>query len=199
MKVKLLDRTIEVSDENKDIHTIPNLIRKEMEKANLYISYMIIDGEEIYEDYDEYLLEHGKDIEEIVVKARTLKELVLEVLISSDQYIKRMAPAVQVLADDFYREEVEVWDKLSQLIEGIQWLMDSFTMIDRIPTLIDLIGDYVAWNEYAQNIKALQEMVAVMEEPIQFKDSILLADLIKYEILPLLASMQNKLKKIVAR
>lgn len=196
MQLKLLGRIIRLPAKN-DAESVSNLIQTELQRANLYLSAMVIDGTEIYDDYNEYLSEHWENVHEIEVKTRTLKELVQEILISAVQYLERIEPEIQLLADDFYREDIAAWEKLSQLIEGIQWLLDTFMMIDKIHNLNDLLPDYSAWNDYAQNVGELQTKVAAIAEAVKDRDSILLADLLQYELLTLFQSMRENLSGII--
>ncbi len=69
-------------------------------------------------------------------------------------------PEIEILADEFYKQPSrESWHKLTQLIEGIKWIIDSFVIIDNNPELKDIVNSYEEWNLYAKDIHELSELM----------------------------------------
>lgn len=198
MKIHILYKVLEYEN-NKDIlDDIFNEINNIISNENLVFSHLIIDGIDIYEDHYDYFMDNIKFIEEVKVVAKTVKEILEEIILSTIDYIERAMPEIEILADEFYKEpSKESWHKLTELIGGIKWIIDSFAIIDNTLELKDIVDSYEEWNLYAKYIYELGELMGEFEEILENNDLVSIADILSYEIVPLFKGMQEKLEKLV--
>lgn len=176
------------------IEKITDILTDEMEKTNKVIKSLEIDGLELYQDYFEYILDNLNYIENIKVKLITYKELVGETLVGTIDYLQGAAEEIVPLSEAFYAEPTkEAWDDFSDLLEGINWIISVFNLIDNDKTLIETLPSYEIWNLYAKDILTLNELIPQMNDALNSKDNTLLADLMMYEILPLYEDMREQL------
>lgn len=176
------------------IEKIADILTDEMEKTNKVIKSLEIDGLELYQDYFEYILDNLNYIESINAKLITYKELVGETLVGTIDYLQGAAEEIVPLSEAFYAEPTkESWDDFSDLLEGINWIISVFNLIDNDKTLIETLPSYEIWNLYAKDILTLNELIPQMNDALNSKDNTLLADLMMYEILPLYEDMREQL------
>jgi hypothetical protein len=176
------------------IEKIADILTDEMEKTNKVIKSLEIDGLELYQDYFEYILDNLNYIESINAKLITYKELVGETLVGTIDYLQGAAEEIVPLSEAFYAEPTkEAWDDFSDLLEGLNWIISVFNLIDNDKTLIETLPSYEIWNLYAKDILALNELIPQMNDALNSKDNTLLADLMMYEILPLYEDMREQL------
>jgi hypothetical protein len=170
------------------------LIEKEMKKQKLEISYLIINGEPIYNNYKEVIKDRMDLIATIEVIAKDLKKLVDDILLSAQNYIEKGLVPLQKLANSFYQKSSnECWSELADLFEGIQWLWDMQKQIGNFRKLDDFVAKHEVWNEYVQSIRTMETMMPELERAVANKDTILIGDLILYEIKP---AFENALEKL---
>lgn len=196
VKLKLIvDGNIYFLEKDEEIiEKITDILIDEMKKTNKVIKSFEIDGLELYQDYFEYILDNLNYIENIKVKLITYKELVGETLVGTIDYLQGATEEIVPLSEAFYAEPTkESWDNFSDLLEGLNWIISVFNLIDNDKTLIETLPSYEIWNLYAKDILALNELIPQMNDALNSKDNTLLADLMMYEILPLYEDMREQL------
>ena len=198
MKMYILDKTIEYKNHKDSIDQIFEEINNTVNNKNLAFSHLIIDGIDIYEDHYDYFLDNINYIEDVKVIVKTIREISQDILLSTIDYIKRAMPEIEILADEFYKEpSKESWYSLTELIEGIKWIIDSFVVIDNEPELKEIVNSYEEWNLYAKDIHELAELMGEFEEILENADFVSTADILSYEIVPLFRKMEEKLEKLI--
>ena len=94
---------------------------------------------------------------------KELKELVGEILTTTDDYIENALPLVRELGEDFYKEASrENWDELINLFDGIAWIIETITEIDSIKNLENVINEYETWNEYVYTVLQLKPLLEML-------------------------------------
>jgi hypothetical protein len=166
---------------------IQNLI-----SSTYYFSHFIINDKEIYEDPEYYLSENLYQIKKIEVIAKTAKELINDVLLTAEEYIERAMPEIQILIKEFYNTpSSKSWDKFVQLLEGIQWLNQIMTSLE------ELRERPSNWMCYIECYRTLQDEMKNLEEALEFKDHVLVADIIQYEIYPVFETLLIEIQKTI--
>lgn len=127
-----------------------------------------------------------------------IEQLVNETIDSAFEYVKNGVSAVSFLADEFYAmPDINTWDKLIALFEGIQWLIKSLAQIDALENLERVIINYAVWNEYVKTVVELGGLMPVLEEAMLKKDNVLIGDILLYEIQPNFETVIEKLGFLV--
>jgi len=199
MNIYVLDKVLNFKNDPEIIEQIFDSINEEIQKEDLQFSHLIIDGEEIYNDFDSYIIENIEDIIKIEVAAFSLQEMVKESIISNEKYVKNAIPIISKLSEEFYQKPKEsTWSQLTDLFEGIQWIIQSITQINSIESSSDIVSDYGVWNEYVQEMSKLNGIVSELEGAIVNNDNILIGDMLLYEIIPVFETMVKKLDLLIS-
>lgn len=173
------------------VNQVMDFITNFMEK-DVYYSHMIADGAEIYEDGVAYLKVHLSDIQRLEVKTKTLADFVHDNLLSAKEYLERAIPLVIHLTDRFYQNPSDDdWHEFNELLNGIEWLEQMVTAMDRAEPHLENREDF------STIFSSLQEELKGLEEALKNKDNVLIADLILYEILPLLKELSSEIEKTI--
>lgn len=152
-----------------------------------YYSHLIVDGEEIYDDPENYLFQSLESITRIEVAVKTVQEFVNEVLIMAMDYFLVAIPEMTVLADGFYKNPTsEDWMSFSSMLEGMQWLNHSIDLIDKAKERP------MNWDECIKLAVQLQMELKNLEDAIENTDYVLIADIILYELLPIYKDLQTE-------
>ena len=164
----------------------------ELLKENYYFSHFLADGIEVYEDHEEYLTVNVDRIEKLEVIAKTEKGFLNDILLSTEDYLKRAKPELALLPDGFYSNpSPEVRSSFSQLMEGLQWLDEMLSVIDKSN---ERPSDWNTCMELSQSMKA---EILNLSEAVDNSDNILIADIIQYEFIPIFESLETELGKTI--
>lgn len=164
----------------------------ELLKENYYFSHFIVDGIEIYEEHEEYLIVNVDRIEKLEVIAKTEKEFLNDILLSTEDYLKRAKPELASLPDGFYSNPSPgVRSSFSQLMEGLQWLDEMLLVIEKSN---ERPMDWDMCMELSESMKA---EIVNLSEAVGNSDNILIADIIQYEFIPLFESLETEVGKII--
>ena len=197
MVIKIMDTDKVFENKDSEISKVFDYINSNLENKNVFLKSLEIDGIEIYEDYYEYFIENINFIEEVKVNFQILSELVRDTLHSSYEYIERAVPLIEALSNSFRKGPTEKsWNELENLFSGIEWILESYSNIDRYKNLNELISNYYIWNEYVMEIEKLRLTLPVFFDAVKNQDSVLISDILMYEINPIFQDMNEKLKEM---
>lgn len=195
--MKLIINKFSIVKDFNSVNDLFDFINIMLDESQYELDYFIIDGKKIDCDYFEYLDMNLDQLSEIEVIIKDLKTRVDEILITSNEYMANAIFSLKSLANEFYQMPgSESWSKLVDLIEGIQWLLATQKRIDEFVQLDRLISDYEVWNEYVQIMKNIEMNLPEFENAIINKDTVLIGDLISYEIQPIFKNAIEKLSLI---
>lgn len=197
MKLTIDENIYFLEKDGEIIEKIADILTDEMEKTNKVIKFIEVDGLELYQDYFEFILDNLDYIENVNVKLITYKELVGETLLGTIDYLQGAAAEIEPLSEAFYTQPTrEAWEEFTDLLEGINWIISVFNLIDNDKSLIETLPSYEVWNLYAKDIFTLNELIPQMNDALNSKDNTLLADLMMYEILPIYDDMREQLMSL---
>lgn len=192
------NQILEFNNDKNEIDKILNEIEKEVTKTSKVLNSMIVDDYEIFSDYYDYFLDNIKSIGKVEVISFTYKELVNDTLTSTLDYLKRTPELIENLADNFYKNpDRKSWSELNDLLEGITWLISTFSSIDNDRNLNDVVSNYESWNLYSKEIISLSEIIPDFEDALSSQDNVTIADILSYEIQPKFNAMAERLSKMV--
>ena len=197
MVIKIMDINKVFENKNSEISKIFDFINNTLEYKKVFLKSLEIDGIELYEDYYEYFIENINFIEEVKVNFQILSELVRDTLNSSYEYIERAVPLIEALSNSFRKGPTEKsWNELENLFSGIEWILESYSNIDKYSNLNELISNYYIWNEYVVEIEKIRITLPDFLDAVKNKDSVLISDILIYEINPIFQAMNEKLKEM---
>ncbi|HWR45772.1 hypothetical protein [Sporomusa sp.] len=179
MQIKILDKVYECENQIAAVGTIFDQVQQLLTQSNTSLSSFEIDGVELYSDYDQYIIEHIENIKIIVINVKTLKELMDDTLNSIQEYIIRAIPEIDKMVDEFYQGVSQnTWDKFSQLLEGLQFIINS----------LNTIGDNQDWYYNASQFELVKQnllrQIIMLQQAMESQDRVKLSDALLYEIIP---------------
>ncbi len=198
MQVWFLDRTYNYSNDAGSVKELFSNIDNLLADPQYILTGMIIDNMEIYENYIEYITERIDEIKTIEIVIDTVESTIDSILESMSKYLDRAVPELELLAGDFYTgedEEVSI-EKLGQLVEGIQWILNMIYYTDKNKALHGILGSSSIWNECSSCGTRLSEEFDNLKEAMGSIDMILIADILKYEITDIFTSINQCIKQI---
>lgn len=199
MKIYVDNQTLEYINDKCNIDEILNEIDSRISKSSKILSSMIIDGVELFSDYIDYFLDNIDSIEKVEVILLTYIELVNEILRSTLNYLKRTPELIENLANSFYKSpDRNSWSDLNDLLEGIGWLISTFSSIDNDRNLNDIVSNHESWNIYSKEVISLSKILPDFEDALSNQDTVTIADLLSYEIQPKFNSMTEKLSELLS-
>lgn len=192
MKIKIVDKVLNYENKLDLIDELFQQINQLLEKENYYFSYLIVDNVEVYNDFETYFSENIKTIENVVVKVSTKKEFQNELFLSIESYLKRAIPEMNVLVESFYQgANNDSWENFSDFVEGVQWIVSAIITIDEVNNHPD------NWNSYLEIISSLEYELGNLHNALENKDEVLIADIIQYEIIPKLQSLEGEITSTI--
>ncbi|MFY9121134.1 MAG: hypothetical protein WAO57_12510 [Syntrophomonadaceae bacterium] len=198
MKIKLRQEVWEIENSRQNAEAILRSIEDALDKGDWQLSYLIINGEKVEDNYADYISEHINEIQEIEVMVLTLSEVVQDTIVSTEQYLARALPLITELAESFYQKaDNDAWLSLTDLVEGLQWIIKTMAQIDSLTNLNSLLKDHKGWNEYLQEAAQLNNVIPELGAAIENKDNILLGDLLLFELIPTFEKMRVKLQPLI--
>lgn len=157
--------------------------------AQHFLSHLIADGKEVYENFEAYLTQHVDEIKKLTVVTQTIEKFVNSSLKLARDYLVKAIPTLSSLSDSFYQAPSSTdWQTLANLFAGISWLDKMTHTIESTKSLPE------KWSAFKMALEHVHEQLAEMEAAMQSKDQILIADLLQYEFLPLFMQMAETLK-----
>ncbi|MPW24777.1 hypothetical protein GC105_03100 [Alkalibaculum sp. M08DMB] len=200
MYIHIQNEVIEFKNDIQLIEEIFSTINNCLEKESLEFSHLIIDNNSIYDNFYDNFVQNIDNIQKVEVAIKTITDLVNDTLLSTFKYIENAMPLISELAEEFYQKTNEdTWSQLSDMLEGLQWIIETLTNIDEIKDLKTIVNDYSIWNEYVQAVSNLTNIVPELETAMIGKDIILIADILLYEMIAVFENMHAKLKFLVPR
>ncbi len=177
------NKEIVMLEESVSVDKVISAIHQLIVEKDYILTSMNIDGIHISDNYDETILKNLGKINSIILDVRTKKELETEMIVEMIQYLERALPAMDILINNLYKSGIEIrWDLFTDFIEGASWLI----------TAIEFITSTVQLSEGNSLLDVLKELNTAVEN----HDSILMADILMYEIKPYYSIILKQLENI---
>jgi len=181
------EELIEIENNDSGLEKLLQIIEQKAIASELIFSHLVIDGVEIYEDFADYLQANFQNLKDIHLEFLPLQQFLQDILQSTGQYLDGVIATIDNLASAVYNQvDSETWQQIDFLLEGIQWLGETFRVMDSLPNLADMLKDYEQWNLYARDLQELEVVTASLSEPLQFADHVTVGDIMLYEIKPVM-------------
>lgn len=194
MQVHILDQVYQYDNRKEEVPQLIEKIETEINTAELIFSHLVVDGEEVYENHGDYLESHIDDIQQIEVEARSVNQLITDILESMDQYLSRCKAFVEPLANQFYQAaDEERWQSFADLLEGMQWLLQS------VDTLTQQFAEKLQDHRtpLATSNEQIKSVMHTMQTAVEQSDETMIADILLYELLEELEKLHMQTKSMI--
>jgi hypothetical protein len=183
------DELITLDNAKDSINKIFELINEKMKDAELVFSHLFIDGIEVFEDFEDFIIEHLYSITTIEIVMKPKMVLIKETMESIQSYLDRSIPALEELVEEGYRNFSErTWSGINQLAEGMQWILQFMAITSELNNLPN------NWPMILESIKKCQIGFTQLLEAIEDQDTILILDIISYEVKPAYELLEGELE-----
>lgn len=188
MQIKIWDEVFECPNEMAAIETVFEQINQLLADSTQRLSCLEVDGVEVFEDYSQYIVSNLSDIQTIVVKVKTLKELMDDTLISIHGYLERAIPEIEKIVDDFYHGvSQDTWNRFAQFMEGLQFIIDA----------LESVSQHQEWYYNAAQFVLVKDnllkQIIILQEALESQDRVRLSDALLYEIIPSFKALMQEI------
>ena len=188
MQIKILDKVFVCDNEVTAIENVFNTINQLIADCDQKLSCIAVDGVEVFEDYGQYIMDNLAQIKTIHVKVKTLKELLLDAFISIEEYLSRVIPEIEIMANEFNHEVGEgTWNKFTQLLDGLQFILNTLSVIQVHPELCSNA------DKFAETKRTIENQIAFLQEALENQDRVSIGDILLYEIMPCLVNLNHEI------
>ncbi len=191
MQVTISNIVFEVKRTIPDVKTMFSKIDEAMSDFGVYFSHLVIDGVEVTDAPQEYVVKNIKNISNIEVAFLSQDQYFGQVVSIMNNFIEKAAPSLKEVADEFYgKPDSETWDRFEACINGIS-------------SLLGIINSLVA----APEITGKAEAIAVLGESIglhlenlhtaaKLNDFTLMADILNFELVKFLEKLHDAVNEL---
>ena len=198
MKLYILNEIFELSNTEESIEQIFEYIKQAIEETEFNFSYMIVDSEEVYDEFENYLEENLESINEVKIQMLTNKEIVTDNLNDINNYVKAVLPMMKTISDNFYNEpDAENFERASNLIEEVRYIKYIRESIDDMGSLSELVCNYYAWNDFTVQVGKLNNVPEQFRVALENVDTDKIGDMISSQIMPAFENMHEKLEVLL--
>ncbi|KJE26195.1 hypothetical protein LG52_3223 [Geobacillus kaustophilus] len=189
MQLNIFGQTFEYRNDRTELDAMFQQISRMVSEAGRQLSHLVIDGVEVYDDVETYIEERIDSIRTIDVVAVTMEEYIRDVFQTMHSYLMRSLPEIERIIDEFYQTPSEdTWVRFEQMLEGIQWIDQALYW------LAEHRNDMIDRQTLVRIRETLAESLRQLLQAVEADDAIFIADLIQYEIKPLLKDIMEHVK-----
>jgi hypothetical protein len=177
----------EPQDIHNDIQTINNWWKEftsHLYREERLIYCLEIDRVQMFSGYESFIVKNHENINQIHIQTKSHQESMQETFQVMGSYLEAFIPKSFAVADFFYGEVSEAqWGEFSQFIDGLNWIVSSLEFIQSVSA---------SDNDAVKLVLAeLEPVIANLEQSIQNDEHVEMADLIKYELIPIIKPVQQ--------
>lgn len=195
MIVKIKEQSF--SCEN-DLEKIADLIADILNTENAIAIDFNVDGIRIQLELTDYLTGRLAVVKEIEIITQSVQALVLDTINSAYDYIQKAIPLIRRMAIEFEMEpDAITWQSLNELLEGLNWLVESMEKMNTQKSLETTVNDYPAWNQYAQVTYNLIPILKDLDAALRNKNNRKVGRILSKDIVPAFEVMRNKLYGLI--
>lgn len=174
-----------INELNKVIHHI--------NQQGQVVKSITIDGNDVTGSMERYIEAHHDRIQTITIESINPDGVIEEIVEGTVDYLQRIHQATETISDAFYGEVTdEVWGMLTQLSEGLTFAVQSMQMIAEHRK--ERLSDSKLSEELALFVQSIEAQVAEINQAIEEQDTVLIGDIIRYEMGSSVSKIINAMK-----
>jgi hypothetical protein len=181
----------EDTEDDATLGSLVKAIEDKMISSKRILSGLLVEGEEKVEwRTDEMLSTNLSKFKELKLESSSFEEFASRAISTLQEYIKVMLENIKASVTVLRRGETNSPELFLSILEGIAQIMSSVDELSRGMTILDV-------NTFKEDPSVyyapLLKHMEALEEARAGGDSLLIADIMEYEILPILSDMDEKL------
>ncbi len=189
MQLNIFGQTFEYRNDRSELEAMFQKIFSMIDEVDRQLSHLVIDGVEVYDDFETYVEERIDSIRTIDVVAVTIEEYIRDVFQTMHLYLTRALPEIERIIDEFIKplpnihgsDSSKCWKESNGSTKLVYWLTEHPKhSLDR--------------QALARIRETLAEQLRQLLQAVEAGDTILIADLIQYEVKPLWKDIMEHVK-----
>lgn len=156
-----------------------------------FISFVEINGEVYYDQYEIIFRDKFNEIEKIKVTTISSEDNLNQLLLSISEYTQKFIRGTNIISQYFYGElEEHHWEQFSLFLEGLNWLYQSIEFalfLMNKPHLSDRSQD-----PFNSIFDELNPCIKELEAALEAQDYVSVGDIMQYEVAPLFEKLIEK-------
>ncbi|MGE6257336.1 hypothetical protein ACQKCU_05395 [Heyndrickxia sporothermodurans] len=186
MKFSYLNKDYELENNISILNEFLIQMNANFQKQGRIIKTIMIDGIEINQEFEQYVINNIQKINHIEILDVDLKVFLNEVIIEAIQYLQNALPELEKLHEEFYSEITSsTWEKFNFFLEGGQWILQ----------VVQVLIEQVQMKEIEEIQGKLTSILEEMLSALENQDTTLIGDLLSYEISPIYEEILSLLKQ----
>jgi len=153
-------------------------------------SHLVVDNIDVYENHEVYINDRLLEIMRIEIVTKTAAVSIHETMDSIHEYLERAIPALKELVNNSFESfDSNIWNGINQLAEGMQWILQFTAFVegrDHKPS---------HWGDIEKSISQCEASFKQLMEGIESEDTVLISDILSYEITPAYEELKDSLEK----
>lgn len=184
---------------NKQINVTSDMTQEEIVQQinewlgkEYYFSHLLIDGLQSDDTPEEAIMMQLGQAEKIEIVGILAEQFIFELLESTEQYLQRALPLLPALSEQFYDVPTEEdWLSLNDVFVALQWLSSVINTIDE--SIVKVEG----WERIKIVVEPMQNVLPEFESALENQDTVLIGDLLLYEVQPVFENLQEQVQSIL--
>ena len=185
MNFKIFEINVLLYNQHEALEHIMKAISTQAEEKSLIFSHMIIDGVEVYDDPMSYIEHNFNHIEEIEAILKTEEEVLGQYVLELYSILYQGLPQIVNLGKLFtVNINDKIWDEMDSFLKEMGILINVYNeLLANYQTLTNKFAQ-INWHAIDNEFNIFTGAIAAMGTYIENQDTVVIADLILYEVLP---------------
>lgn len=185
MNFKIFENNVLLYNQHEAVEHIMKAISMQAEEKSLIFSHMIIDGVEVYDDPMSYIEHNFNHIEEIEAILKTEEEVLGQYVLELYSILYQGLPQIVNLGKLFtVNINDKIWDEMDSFLKEMGILINVYNeLLANYQTLTNKFAQ-INWHAIDNEFNIFTGAIAAMGTYIENQDTVVIADLILYEVLP---------------
>ncbi len=154
------------------------------DERSLLFSHMVINGEAKYTDALDYIAANIENIREIEAVLQTKSQYVSRLILELYGVLEQSISQIISLGKLFVFNNNEIWNELASFINEMQYLVQVYNEILKYRQELNSNHSDIDWRVIESAYNSFTGGLAVMNSYVEINDTVLVADMILYEIVP---------------
>lgn len=200
MFVTINEESFRTENNEKGIGEINRRIENYSRNTGYILKHMVVDGISVYDNHNSYLQCNLTDIQNVEVVMTSVATLVTEMVITAHDYLQRAIPQILPIIDALYagHPSADTIDGIGQLLEGGQWVIAVIDGMQMQAAAGNQLFSNSSITDCVHQRDRLMEELPNLKDAIHNMDEILIADIIRYEVLDALQNIQRSFTAILS-
>lgn len=177
--------------QSEDIHIAleeVNGILHDIHQQGKVVRTITVDGIDVTGTLEVFMVSNKNKVKIIDIESVSPNEIMIDIYEDTVEFLKKVAQSVETISDKFYGEvDYEAWEQLSQLSQALGFTLESLEVISNHIKRNDQYS--IIPNEVSIYVESIKGHVNKINKAIEDQDTIMIGDILKYELVEAVSRM----------